>query len=94
MSRGHDTGQVLLETQVRFSSETVWIRTDCPKEPLYFPLGIVLPCLSNARVRCVMRLSLHLLLPAIGFRLPTRTSGLGHTPPFKGFSSHRELLQR
>ena len=55
MSPGHNAGQVLLETQVRFAGKSVRVRPDGSKKTVYFPLDfvivldLVLPC--GARYR-------------------------------------------
>jgi hypothetical protein len=55
---------MLLETQVRFASEPVWIGTECPKKTVYFLLRISLPRgIGYTYIRHVILLGLHLLLP-------------------------------
>ena len=72
MSPGHNVAQVLLETQVRLAGKSVRVRPDGSKKTVYFPLDfvivldLVLPCGARyTKIRGVVLLSLHLLLPAI-----------------------------
>src|ERR1700676_1161392 len=78
MSRCHDAGQMLLETQIRFASEPVWIGTECPKKTVYFLLRNLLPCgVSYQYIRRVILLSLHLLLPTTTFMTDPAHSDCG-----------------
>src|SRR5580704_3771449 len=66
VSCGHNAGQMLSETQVRFAGKTVGVRTECAKKTVYFLLGLVLP--GGVRYRQIYRvlLGLHLLLLPFG----------------------------
>lgn len=100
MSCGHDAGQVLLETQVRLAGEPVWIRTDCSKKTVYFPLDFAVTLgIGNERMCRAMLLNLHLLLPTIGPACPApfmfRLRRALHRPgcSLRKFSSERGKLR-
>ena len=44
MGCGHNAGEMLLETQIRFTRESLRIRTHCPKKTVYFLLCTLFPC--------------------------------------------------
>jgi hypothetical protein len=66
---------MLLETQVRLAGEAIWIRTQCPKKPVYFLLDFVLAAEVCIKICGMMLFDSHLLLPT------TRVSLARHRTP-------------